>query len=153
MSSKPSNFGILTAMSVLRSNTATVEQFNALLPVVIAQYAALKAPLPASPVDDVYNYILDNKIDLGMFEIISAAASQASIVFNEVRHLALQFYRFRYAMLHGGMESLAFAIASFTGATGDLVSQEVKDVLHSVRDDNKISDAVKKAIFAMNKDR
>lgn len=151
MGTQLSSTGILTAMTILRNSVATVDQFNSLLPVVIAQYAAMKAPLPAAPVSDIYSYIIENKIDLGMYDIVSQASSQCSIVYNEVRHMALQFYRFRYAMLHGGMESLAFAVAAFTGATGDLVSQEVKSVLHTVRDDAKISDAIKKAIFAMEK--
>lgn len=146
-----SQTAVLSAQSVLRSAAASQEQFNALLPVVIAQYAALKAPLPAEPVEDLYDYILNNKIDLGIYQTVSSANNYCVISYNEVRHLALQFYKFRYAMLHGGLESLAFALAAFTGATGDLVPNDVKEVLEVMRCDTKVNKAVNNALFCLDK--
>lgn len=148
---KCSQSDVLSAQSVLRSAAASQEQFNALLPVVIAQYAALQAPLPTQPVSDIYDYILDNKIDIDIYQTVSAVSSYCVISYNEVRHLALQFYKFRYAMCHGGVEALALTLAAFTNTSGDLVPTDVKEILAKSRGDHKISDAISRAIYCLAK--
>jgi hypothetical protein len=143
---------VLTAQACLRTSCATVEQFNKLFPVVVAQYAAMKAPLPAAPVANLADYIVENRIDTSLNSCVAEIGKSSSINFSETRQLALQFYKFRYAMLHGGFESLAFAVAAFTGTSGDLISQAAKDALHIVRDDEKVNSGFNNALHVLSKD-
>jgi hypothetical protein len=142
---------ILSAAASLRLACATTEQYNKLIPIVIAQYAALNCVLPSTAVGNIQEYIVTNNVDRVIGQTISAIGKTIVVDYAEVRAMALQYYKFRYAMCHGGFESLAFATAAFEGSTGDLVSQKAIDALKSVSGDVKVSDGIRRTLYQLNK--
>lgn len=132
---------IYRVKSIITSASASNEQADKLFGIFVAMAAAMSVDLPATRMENIENFIVENKVDQSIKRFISPVNEVCIINFAEVRRLAMQFYTFRYAMAYGGLDSMAFAFAAFTGCSGDIIVQSAKEALNTVQDNAKINEA------------
>jgi hypothetical protein len=142
---------VLTAQSVIRSACVSTEQSNTMFNLVVAVFAAMSVELPNAPVSDINEHLMSSKTDINIFKIVSSVNANSNISYDAVRNMAINFYKFRYAMAYGGTESLAFALSAFTGTACELLSPEIKDQLNIVKNDSKINQGFNSAIKLLKK--
>lgn len=137
---------IYRVKAIITTASASSEQADKLFNIFVAMAAAMTVDLPQARLDSLENFVVENRVDDKIKQFIAPVNEVCILNFASVRRLAMQFYNFRYAMAYGGLDSMAFAYAAFTGCSGDIVVQEAKDALHAVHHNERVNEAFNMAM-------